>query len=477
MIRIIFLLLVWAMAAASQNRTIRVDAGKVAGRIRSFQGVNGGPAPLLPVAADVTTQYRDLRIDIIRTHDIFGPTDIDARWSNPDPISKAVRASGANTIFPDWNADPEKESSYNFGPSDRIIGAIVESGARVYYRVGRSWGADPEPPADAAKFASIVKHVAMHYNAGWAKGHRYGIRYWEIWNEPDMEANWFPGFARPFWTGTPEQFYTLYEKVARALKEFDPSLKVGACGKAAANLPGPYREGLIRFCATRKVPLDFFSWHHYHDRSPDPYEMVRLGNQIREILDASGFTAAESHVTEWNMNLRMNNTGPLGQNSMNNAAFTAAALIYLQDSKVDRAFYYRGDIGAMGLFDPAGAYRKKAYAFKAAGAILDTPERLEVTGAGTQGFAVLAGRSTDGRKIQVLLAHFVAPPAGDASPGDYKLSMDNLPWRDARFTVKRYRLDQESDLSLASEQTENESLDLTGRLPSPGVELIVIERQ
>ncbi len=42
----------------------------------------------------------------------------------PDPISRWVRADGTKSIFPNWEADPEKESSYNFGPTDRIIGAI-----------------------------------------------------------------------------------------------------------------------------------------------------------------------------------------------------------------------------------------------------------------------------------------------------------------------------------------------------------------
>ena len=62
----------------------------------------------------------------------------------------------------------------------------------------------------------------MHYNQGWARGFHDGIRYWEFWNEPD-------GL---FWSGTPQQFYALYEKTARALKSVDPTLKVGGDGKA-----------------------------------------------------------------------------------------------------------------------------------------------------------------------------------------------------------------------------------------------------
>ena len=134
------------MLARAEMREAQVDAAKVVGQIRSFQGVNCGPAPLVPgKTADATAQYKDLRIGIVRTHDFFGPTDVDAQWPDPDPIARAVRATGENSIFGDWNADPDDEKSHHFGPSDRVITAIVESGAEVYYRLGRSWSADSAP--------------------------------------------------------------------------------------------------------------------------------------------------------------------------------------------------------------------------------------------------------------------------------------------------------------------------------------------
>src|SRR5262249_33510056 len=112
----IALLVALAATAAAQTRTIEVDAGKVIGNIRSFQGTNAGPLPLAPQLPNATAQYKEMRIDIVRTHDFFGPTDIDAKWPKPDQIARAVKADGANSIFRDWDADPENEESYNFGP-------------------------------------------------------------------------------------------------------------------------------------------------------------------------------------------------------------------------------------------------------------------------------------------------------------------------------------------------------------------------
>ena len=75
------------------------------------------------------------------------------------------------------------------------------------------------PPSDMDKFAEVAGHVALHYNNGWANGFHFNIRYWEVWNEADLQ---------PFWRdGTAEQYHELYAKTAQALKSHDASLKVG----------------------------------------------------------------------------------------------------------------------------------------------------------------------------------------------------------------------------------------------------------
>jgi hypothetical protein len=220
--RYCFCPLLLCVAAFTQNttagfRSLQVDAGKVIGEIRSFQGLNGPPSPLMTGLPNLAQPYKDLRISQVRTHDLMGPSEIDSKfeqsngelaWLIPDPAQRAgvVKAGNASIIFPDESADPEKPASYNFAPTDKVLAAIRATGAEVYYRIGRSWGANINPPADFDKFASVVKHIAMHYNQGWANGFHYDIRYWEFWNEPD-------GL---FWSGTPEQFYSLYEKTERA---------------------------------------------------------------------------------------------------------------------------------------------------------------------------------------------------------------------------------------------------------------------
>lgn len=503
----------FAIPAHSQKfRSLRIDAAKDAGHIRSFQGLNGPPYPIMDGLPNLVEQYRELRVDQVRTHDFMGPTEIDSRYLYhdenlasliPDPIQRAdvARAGNASIIFPDWNADPEKPESYRFGPTDKVIASIIESGAQVYYRIGRSWGADTDPPADYDKFADIVKHIAMHYNQGWANGFHYHIRYWEFWNEPEG-----------FWGGTPAQFYTLYAKTARALKSLDPTLKVGGDALAEAHGASPWREGFLDYCAAHHVPLDFFSWHTYAYSSADPYDAVRLGREIREVLDSHGFPHAESILSEWNLSYdyTIREAGEL--QSAHNAAFVGAVLTYLQDAPIDHAHFYRGDAAWMGLFDLNGDFYKPAYAFKAMGQMLDTPVRLAVSGTDTFGFAALAGKSEDGTTLQILISNYAKPANFKPKPmptapdfedpvapslwsrfpgapfpnrtdivyrdnGGYNLTIVNLPWGKASFTLKRYRLSAKQSLDLVEQRTAaGGSLTLSNPLPVDSMELIVLKR-
>src|ERR1700747_1795685 len=133
----------WCIGAVAQSRTMYVDASKVAGHIRSFQGVNGQPTPVMEGLPNLVDQYKDLHIDMVRTHDFMGPTEIDSIYRDDDPLlawlvpnndqrAKLVVEGNASIIFPDWSADPAKPESYRFGPTDKVIQAIRDTGAEVY---------------------------------------------------------------------------------------------------------------------------------------------------------------------------------------------------------------------------------------------------------------------------------------------------------------------------------------------------------
>ncbi len=178
---------------------------------------------------------------------------------------------------------------------------------------------------------------------------------------------------------------------------------------------------------------------------------------------------------------------------MHNAAYIGAVLSYFQDAPLDHAHFYRGDAAWMGLFDLQGRYFKTAYAFKAMGKMLDTPRRLAVAGADTFGFAALAGRSTDGKTVQIFIANYAISPdfKRKSRPylpiranivyrdnAGYNLVVNHLPWGKAAFTVKRYQISKTQNLQLVEEKSESGgSLKLSDSFPTDTVDLIVLERR
>jgi hypothetical protein len=180
---------------------------------------------------------------------------------------------------------------------------------------------------------------------------------------------------------------------------------------------------------------------------------------------------------------------------MNAAAFDAAALIYMQDA-LDVSAIYAGP-GEYGLFERDGRYRKSAYVLKANGTMLKTPRRLAASGGDTYGLGVLAGRSADGRTIQILISNYEihqpeGPPQQTAAPGShpisrrkgiryennrgYDLTVTNLPWGDGEFSVKRYRISENENLDLAGETAgKGGTLVLSNPLLPPAVELITVQ--
>lgn len=111
--------------------------------------------------------------------------------------------------------------------NDKETGVIFPSGEPYLSRLIDEVQALNTQIPDAELHCGISAPVIRHYNEGWADGYHYGIKYWEIWNEPD---NGDPGHNQ-MWMGTAEQFYELYDVAAKHLKAcFGDSIKVGGYG-------------------------------------------------------------------------------------------------------------------------------------------------------------------------------------------------------------------------------------------------------
>ena len=188
------------------------------------------------------------------------------------------------------------------------------------------------PPKDYRKWHDLVFELVRHC------AERYGrdeivTWYWELWNEPDIF----------YWRGTLEQFNTLYDYTAAAVKAACPDARVG--GPATTN-PAPgsraadYLAAFLEHCANgvnactggQGAPLDFVTFHvkgggyradpkHRKQRPPSVkqilahtrhgYELIAKYPQFRHLecilseIDPDGWAAGGA----WdNANLNFRNT-------------------------------------------------------------------------------------------------------------------------------------------------------------------------
>jgi xylan 1,4-beta-xylosidase len=417
-----------ASFCAAELHTVSVDFSSSQPDLRPLHGINKGPLAANGLI-EVTDLQKQLRIPFTRLHDCQFPNpavvDIHAIFSNPE-------------------ADPTVPGNYDFRSTDEYIAAVRATGAEPIYRLGESIEHQTvkrhvHPPRDPERWAAVCAGIVRHYNEGWAGGFRYGIRYWEIWNEPEN---------RPvMWTGTDAQFLDLYKVTAQLLRKEFPPIKIGgpgfgSCGSFdGTNLqPSAFCSAFLDQCRKEPVPFDFFSWHCYTD---NPAELVARSKAVRKLLDERGFQKTENHLNEWNYlpgnswDLVSRKAAPEGRQrgvdammGAAGAAFLAASLIELQDAPVDVCNLFHGETGIFGLFTEVGAPTRNYYGVQAFAQMLDTPKCLTVTGGISGKLAVIAGTNADKTKAAVLIAN----PGG---PESIRLSITNFPgWGQGEVEVK-----------------------------------------
>ncbi|HEY0549351.1 MAG TPA: hypothetical protein VGF13_07080 [Verrucomicrobiae bacterium] len=414
-----FAVMAFLTASAVEPLELRIDFARTNGTWRALHGINRGPL-IAGGMIEIIEAQRALNIPFTRLHDSHWPT---------------VDVVDIHAVFPDFTRDPAQAESYDFTRTDKYLAAVRKTGAQIVYRLGESIEHDDikrnvHPPPDAKKWAQICLGIIRHYNEGWANGARHDIRYWEIWNEPEN---------RPAcWTGTDEQFLALYATAAREIKSRFPKLKVGGPGFGYTGevrrenfRAGGLMTNFLAFCRRASLPVDFLSWHCYTD---DPHELVVRARGIRSLLDAHGFTNAESHLNEWNY-LPGKTWAPISKTrgtpesrrifygemaGAPGAAFVAAALMALQDAPVDAANLFHGETGPFGLFDIHGAPEKSYFAVRAFAEFLKTPRRVRVEETGR--IHTAAGLNDAGTEAAILVSNLAEPQSS------LRVACANLPW-------------------------------------------------
>lgn len=265
---------------------VTVNFNKIVGRIKPMHAVNNGPAYPKGTKRGNFETFTELGIPYVRNHD----ASLSEAYGSQHLVD-------IHCIFSDFSRDVSDESAYDFTLTDVYLKNIIDTGSKVFYRLGasiehwkRKYGT--VVPENFQKWAEICEHIIRHYNEGWADGFRYDIEYWEIWNEPDLDED--DALDKHTWGGTKLQFFDLYETASRHLKTQFPNLKIG--GPALAYKEDWADEFLCEM-KKRNAPLDFFSWHIY---CTGPKPLIEKAVRMKKMLFKYGFTKTETILNEWN---------------------------------------------------------------------------------------------------------------------------------------------------------------------------------
>ena len=178
--------------------------------------------------------------------------------------------------------------------------------------------------------------MIRHYNEGWADGYQLNIKYWEIWNEPDLDPD--DSTNKRTWGGTQAQFFDLYEIAAKHLKSCFPNLRIG--GPALAHRED-WASAFLAEMSKRNVPLDFFSWHIY---CTEPWHMIDKAERMKKLLVNNGYGDTETILNEWNYVRGWTEDfkySIMAIHGIKGAAFTMACISEVQRSDaLDMLMYY-----------------------------------------------------------------------------------------------------------------------------------------
>ncbi|MFG1707756.1 hypothetical protein ACFLIM_31580 [Nonomuraea sp. M3C6] len=395
----------WAYMVGSEHLSYLLNTGESGGR---------------PIGAELTEALRVMRdelgVETVRAHAILC-----------DDLGVYQEVDG--------------RAVYDFSGVDEVYDKVTGLGLRPIVELGympRDLAADPSrtvfgyqaivsPPKDFEAWGDLVRALVEHLVD------RYGIRelvdHWafEVWNEPNLAV---------FWSGTPEEYFLLYDVTAAAVKNVHPDLRVGGPASAANG----WIEELLAHVEESGAALDFLSTHTYGNAPLDwRPALARHGRDVPVWWTEWGPTPTHFHGV---------GDGPFGAafvlHGMKSAAGRIAALAHWVASdhfeelgRPPRLFH-----GGFGLLT-VGNLRKPRFHALALAARLGDAELAATLDGDMAGVEVWAARHDDGR-IGVLvwngtLNHVQAGGAPELAR-TISLTIDGL---DGEHNVTHHRIDRD----------------------------------
>ena len=214
---------------------------------------------------------------------------------------------------------------------------------------GTLWTGWAYPPNDYRQWSELVYRWVEHAIQRYGKEQVQSWN-WEVWNEPDIG----------YWQGTPDEYYTLYDYAADAVKRALPQARVG--GPDSTGPADPHAAEFLRqfltHCATgdnhvtggKGAPLDFVTFHAKGDpKLVEGHVVMGISRQLKSIDE--GFRIVRSFAKFKDLPVILGESDPEGcaacsarrfpQNAYRNGPLYACYTAEMLALTLDLAMKYR----------------------------------------------------------------------------------------------------------------------------------------
>ncbi len=240
----------------------------------------------------------------VRTHNLLTTGDGEA----------ALKWGSTNAYTEDEKGNPV----YNWHITDSIFDTYIQRGMKPIAEIGfmpEAMSTHPEPyrhywkpgvdynkiytgwaypPKDYNKWGELVyqwvKHCVQRYGEKQVRSW-----WWEVWNEPNIG----------YWKGTEEEYFTLYDYAANAVKRALPAARIGG---PTSTGPGwdkanTFLQHFLEHCASGKnhatgqtgAPLDYISFHAKGSpKVTDGHVRMNMATQFNDIYQGFYTVAASA---------------------------------------------------------------------------------------------------------------------------------------------------------------------------------------
>lgn len=401
--------------------TIGIDAGQTTGPFEWWRhtighgGINSHPLP-----DRVVEGARKLRPRLLRTflqeYLAIYPEHGRFDWNRIDPYMDSLAGTGA-----------------------QVVAAITIKPPPLFPKIDhRIW-----QPTDTAEWQNVIRALVQRYSVD-----RQIVTYWEIGNETDIGEQG----GSPFLVDDGKSYFEYYRTMVSAIRQVFSGAKVG--GPALAWVHHPLLPEFISLCKETSTPLDFVSWHLYHD---DPRAHADTVRYVKGLLEGFPGTRPEMLYTEWNKGFDGISMEEMAFEP-SRAAQTAETILALMDEGLDWSFFYHvwdqtayrdefdrffSDPNIMirhwnevphryGLFGVNGEVRPRYFVYQMLGRMGE--ERLDVRAEDTP---LQARAARDTGKVSVLLINRQTEQA----QGDCIANLQFTNLRESRKMLTTYRID------------------------------------